>query len=139
MAKLRLDELIAQHSLKWTKPRRTLVKFIPYDESLDAQATTHAETIYLLPDESAPSLMRTLVLMAKVVQENIVPDGMSIWQANGQVGGQEIPHLHFHSFPRYQGDRHLNIYPDPPEEFAMAQRLKLADQLKTSLKEIQHR
>lgn len=97
---------------------------------------THVERIYLIPEELMHDIMKTLVLMSKVIHECIKPDGLNIWQSNGEAGGQEIDHVHFHIFPRYYGDKHFRIYPEVPKIFTIDQRRELADKLKGTLKQI---
>lgn len=65
---------------------------------------THVETVDQLSLEMAGALFRTTVIIARAVQSTFRPEGMNIWQSNGEVAGQEIPHVHIRIFPRRQKD-----------------------------------
>ena len=71
----------------------------------------HVEQVYDLDDRTASALSKTVVHVARAIREVFSPQGLSIWQSNGQAAFQEVPHVHFHVFPRYVGDRHLVVYP----------------------------
>ena len=74
----------------------------------------HVETIYdLLPDVGA-RLMQTVVRTARAIRRSVQPDGLSIWQSNGEAAGQEVPHLHVHVFARQPRDGFLRVYPERP-------------------------
>jgi len=46
---------------------------------------------------------------------------MNVWESNGEAGGQEVPHVHFHVLPRHHGDGLLRVYPDAhPRTFGPA-------------------
>jgi histidine triad (HIT) family protein len=72
----------------------------------------HFETIDLLPSTVAAAVMATVVTMTRAVKQAICPDGVNVWQSNGEAAGQEVPHVHMHVFPRWTGDGHFRIYPD---------------------------
>jgi len=50
--------------------------------------------------------------MTRAVTHAIRPDGVNVWQSNGEAAGQEVPHVHMHVFLRWSGDGHFRIYPD---------------------------
>jgi histidine triad (HIT) family protein len=64
----------------------------------------HVETIYDLPDDLAGPLMRELASVARAVKAAFRADGVSIRQNNEVLGGQSVPHLHFHVVPRFADD-----------------------------------
>lgn len=49
-------------------------------------------------------LMSAVYKVAKKVEEVLKPDGMNIAMNNKPVAGQAVPHMHWHIFPRYDGD-----------------------------------
>lgn len=71
----------------------------------------HFEQIYDLDDDSACALAGTVGKVARAVRRVYSPDGLSIWQSNGPAAYQEVPHVHWHIFPRYTDDGHLVVYP----------------------------
>ena len=90
----------------------------------------HVETIYdLLPDAGA-RLMQTVVWTARAVRRSVQPDGLSIWQSNGEAAGQEVPHLHVHVFARQPRDGFLRVYPERPARPDRAVLDQLAEQIR---------
>ena len=71
----------------------------------------HFEQIYDLDGDSASALAGTVCKVARAVREVYAPEGLSIWQSNGPAAFQEVPHVHWHVFPRYTDDGHLVVYP----------------------------
>lgn len=71
----------------------------------------HIEHIYDLDESTAAALASTVCRIARAVRRVYKPDGLSIWQSNGPAAGQEVPHVHWHVFPRYPDDGHLVVYP----------------------------
>jgi histidine triad (HIT) family protein len=56
-------------------------------------------------------------------------DGVNIIQNNGCAAGQEVPHIHFHVIPRFEGDGHhwnwnAKKYDSPDEMNALAIRIR---------------
>ncbi len=58
-----------------------------------------AVTIYDLSDEASLACMRTVKLVGKAVEKAMGINGSTVFQHNGKVAGQSVPHLHFHVFP----------------------------------------
>jgi histidine triad (HIT) family protein len=48
------------------------------------------------------------------VRDAFGPDGINIWQSNGEAAGQEVFHLHLHVLPRRLNDGLLRFYPSRP-------------------------
>ncbi|MXY47718.1 MAG: HIT family protein [Gemmatimonadetes bacterium] len=71
----------------------------------------HFEQIYDLDEHAAAALASAVCKVARAVRRVYAPDGLSIWQSNGPAAFQEIPHVHWHIFPRYTDDGHLVVYP----------------------------
>ena len=71
----------------------------------------HAATIYDLNPETAARVVQAVVAVARAIRASLQPDGLSIWQSNGEAAGQEVPHVHFHLLPRYVGDGALRLAP----------------------------
>jgi diadenosine tetraphosphate (Ap4A) HIT family hydrolase len=64
----------------------------------------HVAQIYEVDVDLAGPLMTTLARVAAAVKTVCSADGVSIRQNNGQHGGQDVFHLHFHVVPRFAGD-----------------------------------
>lgn len=71
----------------------------------------HFEQIYDLDEDTASALAGTVCKVARAVRRVYAPEGLSIWQSNDVAAFQEVPHVHWHVFPRYVGDGHLVVYP----------------------------
>lgn len=74
----------------------------------------HVEDIFALDETTAAAVAVTVVRVAKAVRAAFAPDGISIWQSNGEAAGQEVPHLHVHVLPRRTDDGMVRIYPSRP-------------------------
>jgi histidine triad (HIT) family protein len=68
-----------------------------------------------LPALPLPLLQKVIGVVQKIARAQIVAlkaDGINISQANGEVAGQVIPHVHFHIIPRFTSDGiHRNWIP----------------------------
>lgn len=70
----------------------------------------HVGQIYGVDGALAGPLMRTLVRVAAAVKIMCSSDGISIRQNNGEHGGQDVFHLHFHVIPRFAGDGFTGLH-----------------------------
>lgn len=71
---------------------------------------TDGATLFDLSEEAARSLMTAVQKTMKVLQEKLNPEGFNIGINHGDVGGQEVQHVHVHIFPRYSGDNGTNVH-----------------------------
>ncbi|MGM0431106.1 MAG: HIT family protein [Spirochaetota bacterium] len=62
------------------------------------------ETIIDCPEAELGHLICVARTAAQRMQQVLNMDGFNIMINNGSASGQEIPHLHIHIIPRYQGD-----------------------------------
>ncbi|UTW08675.1 HIT family protein [Pseudomonas benzenivorans] len=77
------------------------------------------------PDSLGP-LMRATQRLAKVLVEELQPDGVQVAQFNGAPAGQTVFHLHMHVIPRFAGQGlgiHAANKADPAELEALQARL----------------
>ena len=74
----------------------------------------HVETLDALPLDLAARLMQVAVLTARAIRQSLQPAGLSLWQSNGAVAGQEVPHVHLHLLARQPDDGLLRVYPAKP-------------------------
>lgn len=69
---------------------------IPRSHAIDLLESSPAELA------GALTLVRSVAL---AIVEGLSAAGVSVWQTNGHVAGQTVPHTHFHILPRSEGDR----------------------------------
>ncbi|VAW35395.1 hypothetical protein MNBD_GAMMA01-918 [hydrothermal vent metagenome] len=58
-----------------------------------------AITIYDLSDEASLACMQTLKIIGKALEKAMQVNGTSVFQLNGKIAGQSVPHFHFHIIP----------------------------------------
>ena len=92
----------------------------------------HAENVYALDEVQAAAVFRSVRRLARAIRDAFLPQGLSIYQANGTAAGQTVLHFHMHLVPRYENDGMNLAWPvkNPPrqalEENAARIRSKLA-------------
>ncbi|SDR32304.1 HIT family protein [Natronobacterium texcoconense] len=74
-------------------PGHTLV--IPKDEY---------ERLNDVPEDVADDLYATIHRMVPAVEEAVDADASTVAFNNGEEAGQEVPHVHCHIVPRFEGD-----------------------------------
>ena len=84
----------------------------PSDGHILIVPRAHVETIDLLDQKLASEVAWSTVRVARAVRRAFRAPGMNVWESNGEAGGQEVPHVHFHVLPRHHGDGLLRVYPD---------------------------
>lgn len=62
------------------------------------------ETLLDASEDEAAALMRAAHRIARAVQAEFQPEGLTILQANRPAGWQTVSHLHLHVLPRWTGD-----------------------------------
>lgn len=67
----------------------------------------HVKDIYELDDETGNEIIKELIKTAKAVKKGFGSEGVYITQANEPAAGQDVFHIHFHVYPRWQ-DRAKN-------------------------------
>ena len=65
----------------------------------------HSATVWDAAGEDWHAVWETVRRVAAVLRGAFDPDGLSVRQANGHLGGQEVMHLHVHLIPRYAAGR----------------------------------
>ncbi len=93
----------------------------------------HVVTVDTLPLDIAGPFFETVVRVSRAVQAAFSPPGLSLWQSNGTVAGQEIPHVHIHILPRRPGDGAVAFYAQPPPTEPRAVLDYLAEQIRRAL------
>jgi diadenosine tetraphosphate (Ap4A) HIT family hydrolase len=65
----------------------------------------HAESLLDLPVETAKHMMEVAYQVIDGLRDSsILCEGVSLFLADGDVAGQEVPHVHLHVIPRTRGD-----------------------------------
>lgn len=64
----------------------------------------HAVTLLDITPEEAAAVLQTAQRVARAAQAAFDPPGMTLFQANGPVGGQTVFHFHLHVLPRHEDD-----------------------------------
>ena len=74
----------------------------------------HYRSVDELDDEIAAHILQTVVKIVRAIKQSISPEGIAIWQSNGEAAGQKIEHVHFHILPRYMDDQVIRFCPNLP-------------------------
>ncbi len=69
----------------------------------------HYENIFDVPQELNAYIHGITKQVAVAVKKAIKADGISIIQQNGKAATQDVPHLHVHVVPRYEGQKMLGF------------------------------
>jgi histidine triad (HIT) family protein len=64
----------------------------------------HARTLLDISPASAGALMIAATLVARVIDRDHHPDGMTMFQTNEPAGWQSVFHVHLHIVPRWEND-----------------------------------
>lgn len=88
------------------------------------------ETVMELSEAEAAHLFAIATRVAKAVQAEFKPEGMTLLQTNKPAGWQTVPHVHVHVLPRHADDGVELVWPrkDPPlaELQALAARIQMS-------------
>jgi len=57
-----------------------------------------------LPADLSADLFETVHEITPAIEEAVDADGTTIGINNGEAAGQEVPHVHVHIIPRFEGD-----------------------------------
>jgi histidine triad (HIT) family protein len=64
----------------------------------------HFETVFDMPPAAFGTVASAAAKVTRVVNEVLRPGGISLVQANGELAGQTVLHVHVHVLPRRAGD-----------------------------------
>jgi histidine triad (HIT) family protein len=65
----------------------------------------HYPTVLAITAAAFAAVAWTTKKIAVAVDRALSPGGLSLVQANGELAGQSVPHLHVHVLPRREGDQ----------------------------------
>jgi histidine triad (HIT) family protein len=63
--------------------------------------TSTAPTLLQIEPDALAKVVAATQRTARAIDRALKPDGLSVFQYNGQAGGQTVFHLHFHIVPRW--------------------------------------
>ncbi len=87
----------------------------------------HVKDIYELDEATGSEIMKELIKTAKAVKKGLGSDGVYIAQANEPAGGQEVFHLHFHVYPRWNDEARNKVeFRDDSERQVTLEKVKAA-------------
>jgi histidine triad (HIT) family protein len=66
----------------------------------------HYDPLVETPPEVLQKLIVVVQRIARAQIESLGAIGLNVTQANGEVAGQLVPHIHFHVIPRFESDKH---------------------------------
>jgi histidine triad (HIT) family protein len=64
----------------------------------------HTEDLLTVRIEDLSAVVQTTRSVAKILDQQLHPEGLTVFQANRSAGWQDVFHLHFHVVPRWTGD-----------------------------------
>lgn len=84
---------------------RVFMDVFPQSEGhvLVVSKTSKAPTLLEMEPKALAKVIAAVQRTAKAVVRALKPDGFSVFQYNGEAGGQTVFHLHFHIVPRWDG------------------------------------
>jgi histidine triad (HIT) family protein len=65
----------------------------------------HFENLYETPPEAMAAIGAMSQRVAEAIREELAPDGLSVYQANGRAAGQTVFHYHMHLMARAEGSQ----------------------------------
>jgi len=65
----------------------------------------HAQDIWHISDEDQAAVSAMTKHVAKLLDQRLSPDGLTVFQDNRNAGWQDVFHHHVHLIPRWVGDR----------------------------------
>ncbi|QDX40336.1 HIT family protein [Salarchaeum sp. JOR-1] len=65
---------------------------------------SHHETLDEVPPEPGASLFAAIHSLTPRIEDAVDADGSNVGFNNGAAAGQEVPHVHAHIVPRFEGD-----------------------------------
>ncbi|MFQ5882653.1 MAG: HIT family protein [Candidatus Methylomirabilales bacterium] len=64
----------------------------------------HAESIFDISLADLTAVAETAKKVTEAIRQALQPEGLNLFQANGQAAFQSVPHFHLHLIPRWRGD-----------------------------------
>ncbi len=66
---------------------------------------SHATELRNLSEEDGARMFKTAIRVSEAIRHSSIKcEGINLLLADGRAAGQEVPHVHLHIIPRFQGD-----------------------------------
>jgi histidine triad (HIT) family protein len=89
----------------------------------------HFENVFEATQESLQAVAAASWRTARAIRAELDPDGLMVFQLNGQAAGQSVFHYHMHLLPRRAGEPlalHTRVPGEPERLRAVSERLAAA-------------
>jgi histidine triad (HIT) family protein len=70
----------------------------------------HARNLFDISTKDLIAVSATIRKISKILKNKLSADGINVLQANEEVAGQSVFHIHFHIIPRYKNDG-IRLFP----------------------------
>ncbi|MGB9279698.1 MAG: HIT domain-containing protein [Pseudonocardiaceae bacterium] len=80
----------------------SVISFLSLEKHPLVVPKAHIANIYALDSENGRKVMDEIVTVAKAMKQGLKADGIFITQANEPAAGQDVFHIHFHLYPRWE-------------------------------------
>lgn len=87
---------------------------------------SHIPNIYDLDDKNGQAVISEVVKISKAVKKGLECNGIYVTQANEPAGGQDVFHIHFHIYPRWDGEGLMLDKLTSQEKDQMVEKIKSA-------------
>lgn len=64
----------------------------------------HYINMFDVPEDILEDISKGIREVSAMMKENFKADGINVMNNSGEVAGQKVFHIHFHIFPRFDGD-----------------------------------
>ena len=91
----------------------------------------HSENIYDITKKDLQEVISAVQKVSKAAKKGLKADGVNILQSNESIEGQVVFHIHFHVFPRFNGDN--KSFKWSRIEYKENEVKEVADKIKNSL------
>lgn len=84
----------------------------------------HYETIFEIPEEVLAKTNLFVKKVSNLLKKKLKIDGLNIFNSNGKIAQQEIPHYHIHLIPRYKDEKFKIVFENKTKEKNFGEILK---------------
>jgi len=100
-------------------------------------ANAHVPVLTTATDEQATEVARLVRRVSLALESALDPIGLNVFQNNGVLSGQTVPHYHVHVVPRYPHSERGRLFREQDFEVTPLSQLEgIADLIRVSVAEI---